>query len=470
MKSFLMPTELRTAELSLLPVWVRERAFFMAAVDRGEVVDAFATRMDKIVAGDLTVQEARQELHDELDKLGYAPQPGQEGTIKDLQSVRRMNVALETNVAQVQGYARWTRQQQALGGFPAQHFVRLRMSKVPRNNWHSRFADAVNRTTNEGANIPAMAALVNHPCWTALSVFGTPYAPFDFGSGMGIEPLDREEAQALGIVPGDDAGPEHAAMMQPQSRGLNESLESRPAIGLPRVRMAVSKALQGFAEWEGKTLKFTDPNGTRPYTAPELAEVWKQPLPESFSDLPGKGQLQREAYIKWAQDHDKYKNDLSQPLPPGGKNYWEDFQRVLTRLQPSGREQEGMFRGLAFKDSKALGDFLAKLEREGYGVRPQFPAESWAGSLGAAKKYAAEEGFQVILRLPSGHSAARDVAPLTRAFSKEIGRGEVPQGKMAITDDEILLPRDAKLRVKAIRRAQETATGKTVEVILEEVR
>ena len=79
-----VPTELRTAELGLLPVWIRERSYFMAAVDRGEILDAFRTRAERVVAGDLTVHEARQQLHEDLDRMSYSPLPGQEGTIKDL--------------------------------------------------------------------------------------------------------------------------------------------------------------------------------------------------------------------------------------------------------------------------------------------------------------------------------------------------------------------------------------------------
>lgn len=449
-KGMLMPTELRTAELSRLPVWVRERAFFMAAVDRGELLDSFATRMDKVVAGDLTVQEARQELHGELDKLGYAPQPGQEGTIKDLQSVRRMNVALETNVAQVQGYARWTRQQQALGGFPAQHFVRLRMSKVPRNNWHSRFADAVNRTTNAGANIPAMAALVNHPCWTALSVFGTPYAPFDFGSGMGVEPMDRGEAEALGIVPGPDAGPEHAEMMRPQQRGLNESLESRPAIGLPRVRMAVSKALQGFAEWEGKTLKFTDPNGTRPYSADELDAVWQKPLPEGFDHL------QKDAFVDWVSDHKLFEKK-------NATDKWEDLQRVHARLVNE-KSPETLYRGMSFSPD-ALAEFLNGLEkREGYSVRPETPMESWTASPAAANLYARTggKGWRVIVEAPKPDGGLfKDVSPLVRSLAPEIRK----QGNPPVqTESEWLLRTGAKFSYR-IEKDQE---ARLVRVVLGE--
>ena len=143
---------------------------------------------------------------------------------------------------------------------------------------------------------------------------------------------------------------------------------------------------------------------------------------------------------------------------------------MLDRLEPSGREPGELFRGISFNTAKGLGNFLAKIEREGYGVRPEFPTESWMGSFSSARKYAGQKNYKIILRMPGGHSDARDVSPLTRAFAKEITGGESPQGKLAITDDEIVMPQFAAIRVKSIRRVQETGAGKTVEVILEEVR
>jgi len=464
-----VPSELRTKELAILPAWIRERAFFMASVDRAEVLDAFRDKVASMAGGELSLQQARKLLREDLGQLDYKPLPGQEGTIKDLTSERRMNVALQTNLLQVNGYARWTRQQGALDSFPAQRFSRHRMSVKPRENWPERFATAVGGQT-DGADIESMSALVNHPCWIRLSVFGSPYPPFDFNSGMGLDMMDRDEAEALGLLPGEDADPEHADMMEPQDRGLNETLEASPAVRSQVIRAALADELQGFAKWDKDRIVFTDPNGTRPYTAAELADVWKQPLPKAFSELPGEGQMQKASYIEWAQDHARYENDPEKNKYPGGKDYWADFHRVVSRLKPSGREAGELFRGISFNSSRDLGSFLSGIERQGYGVRAEFPAESWTGSLAAARKYATQGDYRVLLRLPGGHSAARDVAPLTRAFAKEITGGESPQGKLAVTDDEILVPKPAKIRVKAIRRVQETGPGKTVEVILEEAR
>jgi len=121
-------------------------------------------------------------------------------------------------------------------------------------------------TTNEGANVAHMTALVNHPVWLALSAFGNPYPPFDFNSGMGAEPVGRSDAQALGLLDGDVE-----EMMEPRAPiSLNEGLEASPGIVEDMIREAVASQLGGLAEWRGDVLAFTDPNGSTPYSTRPL--------------------------------------------------------------------------------------------------------------------------------------------------------------------------------------------------------
>lgn len=53
-----------------------------------------------------------------------------------------------------------------------------------------------------------MVALKSDSVWTNLSRFGRPYPPFDYGSGMGVEDVDREEAIELGLLPADEPSDE----------------------------------------------------------------------------------------------------------------------------------------------------------------------------------------------------------------------------------------------------------------------
>ena len=141
----------------------------------------------------------------------------------------------------------------------------------------------------------------------------------------------------------------------------------------------------------------------------------------------------------------------------------------MRRLEPSEVESEEMFRGNSFNTNEQFTEILNKF-RKGYSVKDGYPAESWTDAVSAARKYMGDARYQMLVRLPKGHPEARDVSALSRAFADEIAKGEVPQGKLARTDSEILMPRWAKFRVKKIGRVQNTREGKTVEIILEAAR
>jgi len=317
----LVPSELRSAQWDALPVWLKERSFFMSSVAHAEILDGVHDTVGGLASGHLSLQEARAALRANLAKNEYQPLPGQEGTIKDLRTGHRQNVALETNLLQVQNYARWTRQQAALRGFPAQRLVRQRISRVPRN-WKVRWDNARAATMAEGCTDSSeMVALVNHPIWIALSRFGTPYPPFDFNSGMGIEPVARRVAASLGILPAPDASEPFKELMQPQDRGLNATLEATPEVRSEDLRNALAERLHGLAEWDGDKLVFTDPNGTKPYDGRALSLVWDTELPAGIP------QLQRDAVLEWLAKPEDFKNG-------GATDQWEDIVRGLSRIPP----------------------------------------------------------------------------------------------------------------------------------------
>ena len=86
-----------------------------------------------------------------------------------------------------------------------------------------------------------MVALKTSPIWTALSRFGRPWPPFDYGSGMGLEDVDRTEAEDLNLLDKDQApadrlqslGDAAAAQQQDWNDGLQASVKglSDTAIG-----------------------------------------------------------------------------------------------------------------------------------------------------------------------------------------------------------------------------------------------
>ncbi len=198
-----VPSWARTAEWSGVPVQLRRRAFFSAAVadaralseERKAVADLLQGgskdgkiyRRDTAISGLQAVMRARG-----LDT-------GDPDALTNPAAEERIKLVIDTNRAQAQGYARFKRSSTggALLAFPAQELVRVRNSGQPRD-WRARWI-AAGGTLSEGR----MAALKEDPVWTALSRFGTPYPPFDFNSGMGVRDLSRREALRLGLIAED---------------------------------------------------------------------------------------------------------------------------------------------------------------------------------------------------------------------------------------------------------------------------
>jgi hypothetical protein len=81
-----------------------------------------------------------------------------------------------------------------LDAFPAQELVREEDRKQPRD-WESRWTAAGGELIDG-----RMVALKTDPIWTKISRFGTPWPPFDFGSGMGLNDISRDEAEQLGLI------------------------------------------------------------------------------------------------------------------------------------------------------------------------------------------------------------------------------------------------------------------------------
>lgn len=245
-----LPTELRTAELSQLPLAIRQRAFFMAAVSEGEILQIFRETTHEALSGDLSIQEARRMLREKLDATGYVSPPGKEGGLEDLRSVRRQNVVLETNLSMARNFASEQTQSAASRAFPAKSLVRLQERKEKRN-WIKRWKDAFDQLTPEeqqGVSLEPPVAMLGHRIWSLISRFGAPYAPFDFNSGMGTKAVGRTAAKGLKL-PVDVPPPAPPT-------DFNATLQATPAITEPALREHVARRLDGLAEWSGETLIF----------------------------------------------------------------------------------------------------------------------------------------------------------------------------------------------------------------------
>jgi hypothetical protein len=378
-----VPSDMRTAEWSRLPQWQRERAFYMAGVARAEILEEFRSEAAAIAAGERGMEESRKRLEQFLDGVGYQADPDDVGTIRDLRSMRRIHIALRTNVQLLQGWAQKERGLAALGAFPAWELVRFENRRIQRE-WKERWIRAGGKLING-----RMIALKTDGIWFRLGheesdSLGVDYPPFAWGSGMGWRAISRRECKALGLLD-NEVLPPRQVVSSP-----NESLQAAPKIETPEIKTALSENLKGLAEWKSDVLVFTDPNGTRPYAAAQLAKVVTAELPEGFP------QVQAAA----VQRH------VNAGLMLGELE--DDFLRFAKRTEPLAASIP-VYRGEANRSARAVRDRLNELLSD-IGATVTAIAESWTLDAAAAFAFASGRGMKHRLILETRkHGSLREI-------------------------------------------------------------
>ena len=193
----LVGSSLDSSQWNQIQAGFRNRAFFSSRVAEVNILAAMRERVAKYAEGETDLSKIRMMIRDDLRRANYAPEPGEENTIKDLFTQSRLDAIIKTNVAQAYGFMQYAEGMSpgAFAAFPAQEFTRIRHSRKPREDWPQRWAKAGGKVYGG-----KMIALKDDPVWTRLSVFGNPFPPFDWGSGMGVLDVDGPEAERLGLV------------------------------------------------------------------------------------------------------------------------------------------------------------------------------------------------------------------------------------------------------------------------------
>jgi hypothetical protein len=199
-----------------VPLELRERAFFSARVESARFLSVAQRKLqhrlklatEKLENGktafvnrDSFIRDMRRIAEEEgLQTTG----PAGRGTVRDIRSVKRLGLIYDIQTESAAGYARWKvdTDQDVLDEFPA---YRLGPSTAnqprPESYWRERWGRAGASVGWQGASRTSMVALKTSPIWAALSVFNTPWPPFDYGSTRMLEDIDRDNAAALGLVP-----------------------------------------------------------------------------------------------------------------------------------------------------------------------------------------------------------------------------------------------------------------------------
>jgi len=263
----LVGADLSSSQWADVPAGLRDRALFSARMTNVHQVQTLfdgitdilnprtERRADRVTEsnpeGFVTVGKndatVRAELKQMYQRMGYDP-GDQAGGIQDLSSDARINLQLRMNVEAAQGYGQFVQGQAegVIDAFPAQELFRAEDRAEPRP-WSTRWMQAGGQIFPGGR----MIALKNDPIWEVISAFGTPYPPFDFGSGMWTRDVDREEAVALGLLAEDEA-------VEPIVEQFNSKLEASTQGLHPDMLASLKRSFGNQVEISGDSIQWRE--------------------------------------------------------------------------------------------------------------------------------------------------------------------------------------------------------------------
>ena len=220
LKKALVGSSLNSREWNLVQAGLRDRAFISSQVESMRILHAARRMVADRAGGQLSASEIRRDLRKVISSTGYRPPEGKEGTLQDLYSKRRLDTIIRTNVEQARGYVRHLDGMKpgAFAAFPGQELIRVRERKEKRD-WATRWKNAGGRFYNG-----RMIALRDDPIWERISVFGNPFPPFDWGSGMGVRAVSRRDSIALGVVTDNEVRDKVQELKAEKPVSMNENL------------------------------------------------------------------------------------------------------------------------------------------------------------------------------------------------------------------------------------------------------
>ncbi len=199
----LVTSGLSSADWDRVSAGLKDRAFWSARVQSVRYLQTAQSTLGDLLSGannaDGALTSRAQIVSDLMRTAREEGIAKGTGGLTDPGSAKRAAVIVDTNAGLARGYTNFVASN-TLGGrtaFPAWELVRVEPRQATRD-WRSRWQAA-------GGTLPGgrMIALTDDPVWAAISAFGTPWPPFDYGSGMGVADISFETCVALGILPPD---------------------------------------------------------------------------------------------------------------------------------------------------------------------------------------------------------------------------------------------------------------------------
>ena len=236
----LLPTRLGSEEIrEKIAADILRRSIFSARMTSASYLAKLREIVARMLEGKISQSTARDMLEGILEAMGHSMRDGD--GLTNPASIRRLNLIVETQTQMAASVAKSHEQTASVvNAYPAWALMRLESRRAPREDWLARWSHAGRQVGWEGAKESpwrgdgtsfAFVALKSSPIWAALGngaggfsdTLGNPYPPFAYSSGMGWEEVDRETAEALGLVrPNEELAALNGESLSPSSDEIAE--------------------------------------------------------------------------------------------------------------------------------------------------------------------------------------------------------------------------------------------------------
>lgn len=282
--------DLSSAEWSGVPVALRERAMFSAHVEsvkflqrvKDSVGDFLGSTREQLVAPDGEVTDAlkmgnRAQFVDRMRELAIAEgmgplDPEDAGTVRDITSEQRLGLIFDVQTQAATRYGDWKQgmDPNVLDEFPAQRFIREVGVEKPRQI-HEQNEGEVRLKSDL-----AYWLSLNNP---ADGGFGVPYGPWGFNSGMGVEDVDRAEAEELGLL-------EPGQKVEPVEQEFNDHLKASVTNLDPDLQDLLKQRFGDQIKFEDGAAWWKGDRAGKKLTGTLPARKKTEPAPESKPEPP----------------------------------------------------------------------------------------------------------------------------------------------------------------------------------------
>jgi hypothetical protein len=241
---------LRSAGWGEMARGLRRDAFWSAGVEHAKFLSTAQEKLlqslrgerVRLAGGDANMDQGRfikdmRRLVQGARSSGELPAGAGPTPLQDVGSATRLRLIYDMQTRMAQGEARWRRQQDpdVLNMWPAQELTRSSAAHPrPDSYWENRWLQAAQDSGDVVAGTlldetGRFVALKTSQIWEKFSVFGVPWAPFDYGSQRRLRNVDRDEAVELGLL-------QAQATLEPVEEQFDRDLEASARELTPEVR------------------------------------------------------------------------------------------------------------------------------------------------------------------------------------------------------------------------------------------